>query len=217
MTDNLDEKEITPETAEKPEEQPREAVEETTAEGELADKVMKKRDIGKISKRQLVGKIFVQIGLYTFLTVMALVVLFPFYWMLISSLKTLDEYNARAHALAAAVQVVELRGRVRIGRAQPRQTVPEHLYRRNRLGDPFARRNGFVGVCVCAARIQREKRVVCGASRHHDDSGRALYNHQLRDRSHLPMEEHLYGTDCALPRQRVLYLSVAAELYADSQ
>lgn len=99
MTDNLDEKEITPETAEKPEEQPREAVEETTAEGELADKVMKKRDIGKISKRQLVGKIFVQIGLYTFLTVMALVVLFPFYWMLISSLKTLDEYNASVPTL----------------------------------------------------------------------------------------------------------------------
>lgn len=99
MTDNLDEKEITPETAEKPEEQTRGGVEEKTAEGELADKVMKKRDIGKISKRQLVGKIFVQIGLYAFLTIMALVVLFPFYWMLISSLKTLDEYNASVPTL----------------------------------------------------------------------------------------------------------------------
>lgn len=59
-----------------------------------ADKVMKKKDIDAVSKKQRVVKIFVQIGLYTFLGIMALVVLFPFYWMLISSLKTLDEYNA---------------------------------------------------------------------------------------------------------------------------
>ncbi len=58
-----------------------------------ADKVMKKRDIDAVSKKQLVVKIFVQIGLYIFLGIMALVVLFPFYWMLISSVKTTSEYN----------------------------------------------------------------------------------------------------------------------------
>ncbi|MDE5563006.1 MAG: carbohydrate ABC transporter permease [Clostridiales bacterium] len=54
---------------------------------------MKKRDIDAVSKKQLVVKIFVQIGLYIFLGIMALVVLFPFYWMLISSVKTTSEYN----------------------------------------------------------------------------------------------------------------------------
>ncbi len=57
-------------------------------------KVMKKRDMKQVSKKQLVMHILVQIALYTFLTVMALIVLFPFYWMIISSLKTLNEYNA---------------------------------------------------------------------------------------------------------------------------
>ncbi len=52
-----------------------------------------KNDIEKTSKKQKVVKVFVYIGLYTFLTLVAITVLFPFYWMLISSLKSLDEYN----------------------------------------------------------------------------------------------------------------------------
>ena len=56
--------------------------------------VMKRKDVDAVSKKQTVGKVFVQIGLYTFLTVMAIIVLFPFYWMLISSVKTIGEYNA---------------------------------------------------------------------------------------------------------------------------
>ncbi|MBO5277594.1 MAG: carbohydrate ABC transporter permease [Clostridia bacterium] len=38
-------------------------------------------------------KVLVQIGLYLFLGIMAFIILFPFYWMIISSLKTVDEYN----------------------------------------------------------------------------------------------------------------------------
>ena len=68
-----------------------EVASETT---DAAVKGMKEKDINAVSKKQLVVKILVQIGLYTFLTIMALAVLFPFYWMLISSVKTLDEYNA---------------------------------------------------------------------------------------------------------------------------
>lgn len=55
--------------------------------------VMAQRDMQKSSKKQKVVKIFVLIGLYTFLGIMALIVLFPFYWMIISSLKTLSEYR----------------------------------------------------------------------------------------------------------------------------
>ena len=43
--------------------------------------------------RQKAGKALSLFGVYFFLIVMALVVLFPFYWMLISSVKTLDEYR----------------------------------------------------------------------------------------------------------------------------
>ena len=57
------------------------------------EKVMKEKNINEVSKRQIVKKVFVQIALYTFLTVMAVIVLFPFYWMLMSSVKTISEYN----------------------------------------------------------------------------------------------------------------------------
>ena len=42
--------------------------------------------------RQKGGKALSLFGVYFFLILMALVVLFPFYWMLISSVKTLEEY-----------------------------------------------------------------------------------------------------------------------------
>ncbi len=56
-------------------------------------KIMQERDMQKVSTGQKVEKIFVQIALYAFLGIIALIVLFPFYWMLISSVKSLTEYN----------------------------------------------------------------------------------------------------------------------------
>ena len=56
-------------------------------------KVMKERNMERLSGFQRIGKGTVTIGLYAFLLIMALIVLFPFYWMIISSLKTLEEYK----------------------------------------------------------------------------------------------------------------------------
>ncbi len=53
---------------------------------------MKERDMAKVTSRQKVAKVLVQIALYLFLGLMALIVLFPFYWMIISSLKDIEEY-----------------------------------------------------------------------------------------------------------------------------
>ena len=47
----------------------------------------------KVSSQQKVVKIIVQVLLYLFLGIMALIIIFPFYWMIISSLKHLDEYQ----------------------------------------------------------------------------------------------------------------------------
>lgn len=55
---------------------------------------MKERDMAAVTARQKVTRVLVQVGLYLFLGIMAVIVLFPFYWMIISSLKTLDEYKA---------------------------------------------------------------------------------------------------------------------------
>lgn len=54
--------------------------------------VMSERKIEKVKQRQRVAKIVGKIGVYAFLIAMALIILFPFYWMIISSLKTKDEY-----------------------------------------------------------------------------------------------------------------------------
>lgn len=51
------------------------------------------QDMQKVSVRQRIVFVLVQVLLYTFLIFMAAVVLFPFYWMIISSLKSLDEYR----------------------------------------------------------------------------------------------------------------------------
>ena len=54
---------------------------------------MKEQNMQQVTAVQKVVKAGVKIVTYAFLILMALVVLFPFYWMIISSLKTLDEYR----------------------------------------------------------------------------------------------------------------------------
>ena len=54
---------------------------------------MQERDMKKMSTKQRTVKIIVTIILYTFLILVAISVLFPFYWMLNSSLKTMEEYR----------------------------------------------------------------------------------------------------------------------------
>ncbi len=55
--------------------------------------VMTAQDIEQVRKRQAVVKVIVQVIIYAFLCIAALAVLFPFYWMLISSVKTIEEYE----------------------------------------------------------------------------------------------------------------------------
>ncbi len=55
--------------------------------------VMNEQSLKKTMSRQAVVRVVVQVLLYLFLGFMALIVLFPFYWMIISSLKSLSEYN----------------------------------------------------------------------------------------------------------------------------
>ena len=55
--------------------------------------IMQEQNIRSVSVRQNIVRFFVKFFLYAFLIVMAVVVLFPFYWMIISSLKSLAEYR----------------------------------------------------------------------------------------------------------------------------
>ncbi len=55
--------------------------------------VMHDRNIQQVSAAAKGMQLVVKIGTYAFLIIMAIIVLFPFYWMIISSLKTLPEYR----------------------------------------------------------------------------------------------------------------------------
>ena len=59
----------------------------------MSDKIMKAKDLQKTSASQKVMQFLVKFGTYLFLGSMAIIVLFPFYWMIISSLKNLEEYR----------------------------------------------------------------------------------------------------------------------------
>ena len=54
---------------------------------------MHERNMQKVSSKQLFEKIGAKTLVYLFLIAMAIIVIFPFYWMLISSVKSLVEYR----------------------------------------------------------------------------------------------------------------------------
>ena len=56
-------------------------------------KVMKQRDMQQVAAQQKVIGTVVKVIIYAFLFLMALIIIFPFYWMIISSMKTVDEYR----------------------------------------------------------------------------------------------------------------------------
>jgi multiple sugar transport system permease protein len=67
--------------------------EAVTSEASSQIRVMQSRDIEKIKTVARVWKIASTVLIYAFLIFIALIVLFPFYWMIISSLKSLAEYK----------------------------------------------------------------------------------------------------------------------------
>ena len=65
-----------------------EAVEEKAEVLAMSDK-----DMAKVIAFSKAMKVVAKVGVYVFLCLMAVIVLFPFYWMIISSLKSLEEYK----------------------------------------------------------------------------------------------------------------------------
>lgn len=56
-------------------------------------KTMKAKDLRRVSSMQGVAKFFSQFATYLFLMIMAVIILFPFYFMLISSVKSIPEFQ----------------------------------------------------------------------------------------------------------------------------
>ena len=71
----------------------------TNIQNTSESKVMKQKDIKKVTKKQLILKIVSLILVYAFLVAVAVTVLFPFYFMLISSVKSPEEFKQIKPAL----------------------------------------------------------------------------------------------------------------------
>ena len=56
-------------------------------------KTMRDRDMQKMSAQQKIMKVLGYALIYAFLITMAIIIIFPFYWMIISSLKEMGEYR----------------------------------------------------------------------------------------------------------------------------
>ncbi len=56
-------------------------------------KTMHEKNLATVTATQNVMQILMKVLVYAFLILMALIILFPFYWMIISSLKSMDEYR----------------------------------------------------------------------------------------------------------------------------
>ena len=63
------------------------------SESQNKNGVMRETNMKNITIQQKIARGTVKFFVYAFLMLMALIVLFPFYWMIISSLKTLTEYR----------------------------------------------------------------------------------------------------------------------------
>lgn len=50
-------------------------------------------DVEKLTRKQKIGKILINVIIYFVLILLAIIILFPFYWMINSSLKSIDEYK----------------------------------------------------------------------------------------------------------------------------
>ena len=57
------------------------------------NQTMVEKDLQKVTTKQRIVKVLVKVLIYGFLIFMAIIVLFPFYWMLISSLKSTEAYR----------------------------------------------------------------------------------------------------------------------------
>ena len=60
---------------------------------EMKNQTMQEKDLKQVSTVSKTVKVIVTVLLYAFLVAMAIIVIFPFYFMLISSVKTLEEYQ----------------------------------------------------------------------------------------------------------------------------
>ena len=60
---------------------------------DITSKTLTEKNMKDVSTRQKITKVVVYVLLYAFLIAMAIIVLFPFYWMIISSVKSLEEYR----------------------------------------------------------------------------------------------------------------------------
>ena len=156
----------------------------------IKNATMQEKDLQQVSVKQRIMKILVMFLIYAFLICVAIFVLFPFYWMLISSVKSLDEY------------------RLNVPTMWPRSMLFSNYktaFESASLGRLFLN-TAYVGIvstllslvitvlsAFAFARLEfkGKKYAFCRAPCHDDDSGRAFHHNKLQHGGFTRLDENL--------------------------
>ena len=161
-----------------------------------------------------VNHIFSLILSYLFLLVVALLFIFPFYWMIITSFKSGDEIRGYLPGLE---QLRHLEPEIRL-----RHLCHQHVNCRSLLHDRYSLHLYLRRFRLCKTSVQRKEPHLRLTSLHHDDSWRDDGRHKLCHCFELRMDKRhenwrLYRHDCPLHGLCLLHLFVETELHADSK
>lgn len=155
-------------------------------------KTMHERDISAERTRSRAVGIIAKAFCYAFLIFMALVVLFPFYWMINSSLKSLEEYRQSVPTFWPQ-KVLWSNHAEAFTAASLGLLVFQYGLCGHSIHHTFACYNNSVRVRVCKAGVQGKEPAFLRAACDNDDTGRAFYNNQLQHRYQPWLDEHIHG------------------------
>mgnify|MGYP001066475552 CR=1 FL=1 len=173
-------------------------------------------NVEKERRKQKVGNVLKNVLVYTVLTVCAVLAFLPFYWMVISSLKTEMEYRQSVptffpHTFMWKNYEAVLSQTSSGGSGSFVQILINTLV----VGFFSTTIGVLVTIITCSHEIQGQKHFVHAHACNDDDSGRNVHDHQLSHRVRMGLERYVYGHDTAVPRERVLYLFAQKQLYAN--
>ena len=168
----------------------------------------KELDYGQTEERDRKKARAGKTGTYIFLSFWALVVLFPFYWMLLTSVKSYGSYNAEhiPKLFTLSPTLAELRRCVYFCTAGQISAQYADFHGCDDGADDG--RDHARGICVCTPFLSGKKSGVHVFSVPDDDSGGAGHDHQLRDDHTVGHAQQLCRIGTAVRDLGVLHLFI---------
>lgn len=178
------------------------------------DKHSQNIDFQKAQKAGEHRRILSKVVLYFLLTLWALIVLFPFYWMVLTSFKSYASYNAEVLPTFFSLSPTWE------NYVNAFTAVPLGRYLLNTLIFTLATTaimnccDHAGGLCLCQTPFSRKECAIHAVSVSDDDSHRIGHDYQLCHDHQPGAAQYVLGADPSVRHERLLYLSAQRELRA---